>query len=241
MAAVPSRLKVTAVCLSTVPARSANILIEPSSACPLMARMASPSSALTPGARERSDEIGIPAIAVIDLLDSIEIPFQLEVRAEQTDAGGAFVLEVSAADPIVADLNFSDHFDQQVIEVFPALHERQQRLVARPDRLPIEAVHIRIVEILLLHTPGLFENLTPLLARIDEHPEPGKIDGLGIQFLCGIRDLEFTLAKIQQQFLAVGARREIGQTRFHQIFPRDPRNCSDTDRRPVRVRLRAVP
>ena len=95
----------------------------------------------------------------------------LEVRAEETDVRGSFAVDIAAADAVMADLQLADHLDQQFVQVLAALHVLEQRLVARPHGLPIEAMHVRVVEVLLLHAPGLLEDLVPFLARIDVHPQ----------------------------------------------------------------------
>ena len=55
--------------------------------------------------------------------------------------------------------------------------ERQQRAVLFVDRLPVRAVHLRVVEELALDAPRLAEDLRPLDARIDQRLERADIDG----------------------------------------------------------------
>ena len=69
----------------------------------------------------------------------------------------------------------ADHRDQ-VAEVGAMRHERHQRAVLVVDRLPVGAVHRRVVEILALDPPRLAEDLRPLGTRIDQRIEAGDID-----------------------------------------------------------------
>src|ERR1044072_2812948 len=48
------------------------------------------------------------------------------------------------------------------------LNVGEQRSVLLIDRLPVCAVHLRVVEELALDSPGLAKNLRPLRARIDQ-------------------------------------------------------------------------
>src|SRR5580692_8928865 len=82
---------------------------------------------------------------------------------------------------------------------------------SRAHRPPIEAVHVRVVEELLLHAPGLVEDLMPLLTRIDQHPETAEIHRLRLELLVGVGHLHLAFGLGQQQLLAVGARRYIDQ------------------------------
>ena len=100
-------------------------------------------------------------------VDPVLVVLYLEVRAEETHVRGPFAVDIAAADAVVPDLQLADHLDQQFVQVLAALHELEQRLVARAHRAPVEAMHVRVVEVLLLHAPGLVEDLVPFLARID--------------------------------------------------------------------------
>src|ERR1044072_7460292 len=48
------------------------------------------------------------------------------------------------------------------------LNVGEQRSVLLIDRLPVCAVHLRVVEELALDSPGLAKNLRPLCARVDQ-------------------------------------------------------------------------
>src|SRR5690349_5931598 len=68
----------------------------------------------------------------------------------------------------------ADHRDQ-VTEIRSMAHVAQQRLVLLVDRLPIRAMHLRIVEILTLDAPCFAIDLRPLGARIDAHLQLGYV------------------------------------------------------------------
>ncbi len=122
-------------------------------------------------------------------------------------------MDVAAADTVVPDLHLADHFDQQFGQVLTTLHVFQQWLVTRAHRAPVEAMHVGVVEIGLLHPPDLVEDLLPFLVWIDEHPQSIQFNGLGVELLGGVGDVELVLAQHQQQLLAVGAGRDIHEGR----------------------------
>src|SRR5262245_32125539 len=59
----------------------------------------------------------------------------------------------------------------QVCEVRTMLNVREKRFVLFVDRLPVGAVHLRVIEKLALNSPSLLKNLRPLGSWIDKRLE----------------------------------------------------------------------
>jgi hypothetical protein len=140
------------------------------------------------GRGERRNQEGIPTIAVINSFDAVLAVLNLEIRSQQPGGRGGARVDIAAAKPVVAHLHLANHLHQQLIQIFAALYEGQQRFVAGADGVPCQSVHVGVVEILLLHPPGLIENLPPFLTRIDQHFHIAHIDRLRLDFLIGIRN-----------------------------------------------------
>ena len=68
----------------------------------------------------------------------------------------------------MANLQFRDHLNHNVVEVFAALHVFQHGQVLIIDSGPVDAMHIRIIEIFFLHAPGIIKDLLPLAGGIDK-------------------------------------------------------------------------
>ena len=91
---------------------------------------------------------------------------------------------------------------------------RQQRAVLVVDRLPVGAVHLRVVEILALNAPRLAEDLRPLGARIDPRFELRDVDRASPTFAGrSVRDdapaaAVLAAAGLIQQLLAIRRERE---------------------------------
>ncbi len=59
----------------------------------------------------------------------------------------------------------------------------EQWKVAIIDRVPIEPMHGRIVEIFRFHPPDIIKDLTPFFARVDPELHVARIDGFGLKGL----------------------------------------------------------
>ena len=159
----------------------------------------------------------IPAVAAVDGLDSIVVVIDAEIGTQQADGGCTFSMHVTTTKPVVSDLQFTNHFDQQVIQVFAPLHMFEQRLVAGTNRVPVDAVQIGVVKKLFLHPPGFVKNLLPFLARIDRHAQLGQVDRFGIQLFIGVGNFKLAAQVLQQQLLAVGADAEACHTGLERL------------------------
>ena len=62
---------------------------------------------------------------------------------------------------------FAHHLRDQVAELGTIGDARDQRLVPRPHRRPVDAVHAAVVEAVALLPPGVDEDLPPFVARIE--------------------------------------------------------------------------
>src|SRR5262245_51901499 len=69
------------------------------------------------------------------------------------------------------DRKLATYHCDQIPEICTVAHISQQRLILLINRLPVSAVHLRIVEILPLNAPRLFVDLGPLSSRIDTRLE----------------------------------------------------------------------
>ena len=89
--------------------------------------------------------------------------------------------DIAAANAIMTDLHFGDHFRQHSVQVFASSDMRQQGLILIIDGLPIEPMHIRIIEEFRLHPPDIIKDLTPLFARIDPQLHVACVEGFGLE------------------------------------------------------------
>ena len=118
------------------------------------------------------------AVDVADLVEAAGIGLQVEAGI----AGGDALLgrplrgqAAAAGDAGVRGVHLADHFHDQVVQLFGIGDVRQHGLVLVLGRGPVDAVHFGIVEAVLHHAPGFFENLAALGGDIDLHPH-GEVD-----------------------------------------------------------------
>ena len=78
----------------------------------------------------------------------------------------------------VGGVQLADHFHDQVMQLFGVGHVFQHRLVFVLRRRPVYAVHFGIVEAILHHAPGFFENLLALSLPVNHHADR-EVDALG--------------------------------------------------------------
>ncbi len=76
---------------------------------------------------------------------------------------------VPPRDAGVRGVHIADHFHDQVVQFLVVGDVRQQALVFVLGGRPIDAVHFGIVEAILHHAPGFFEDLAALGRDIDFH------------------------------------------------------------------------
>ena len=67
----------------------------------------------------------------------------------------------------MSDVELRNHLANHKLNVATRDAIFDHRAVARPHRVPIDTVHVRVVEEVPLHAPGLVKHLPPLRPRID--------------------------------------------------------------------------
>src|SRR5439155_11459679 len=107
-----------------------------------------------------------------------DLPVERQARARQRHRRPAGDLEVAALDVGVLDRQLRHHLADQVVEVGAVGDGGEPRLVALPDRLPVETVHVLDVEPVAIAAPHLVEDLGPLLGGDAVHHQAGGGDRL---------------------------------------------------------------
>ena len=132
---------------------------------------------------ERPLNIRVPVFASKDARNLMTTIAHGEIRPQQSNLRTRSADNIAAADAVMADLHFSDHFRQNTVQVFTASNMIEQWKIAIIDRFPIETMHGGIVEIFRLHPPDIVKDLTPLFARVDPELHIARIDGFGLKGL----------------------------------------------------------
>src|SRR6056297_168319 len=104
----------------------------------------------------------------------------LEAGAQQGHRRAFRRLEIAAGNIGVADVELGDHLAHQVVEILARGHVLDQRAVARAQRVPVVAVHVRYVEIIAEPPPDLVEYHGPLDGRGALHDHVAGSYGLGV-------------------------------------------------------------
>src|ERR1700678_3231143 len=79
----------------------------------------------------------------------------------------------------VTGIEFGNHIAGDQCQIVATGDERQLSLIFRLDRLPIHAVHVRVIEEVSRSTPAFVENLTPLRDRINGYGQAGQFESAG--------------------------------------------------------------
>src|SRR5262249_6853363 len=99
----------------------------------------------------------------VDVLEAVAAVGNLKVRAEQTTRHRLLVAgSLPWSQVTVADREFAQHGADQPIEVAARCQVRQEDLVLLLDRLPVGALHVRIIEVSTVDAPVFVEDLPPL-------------------------------------------------------------------------------
>src|SRR5262249_61985386 len=84
--------------------------------------------------------------------------------------------QVAARVVRMADVQLAEHLAQEILEVVTRRDARGQRTILLPHAVPIDAVHLAVVEEIAVETPGLVQHLRPLVARRDAERYSREID-----------------------------------------------------------------
>ncbi len=118
--------------------------------------------------RQRRAQEGAPAITLIDGFQAVAIIINFKISAQQAYAGAGSLVDISAANPIMANLQLGNHLNQHFVQILAPLHVGQHWLIFIVNPLPVDTMQCRIVEIFQLHPPGIIKDLLPLGGRIDK-------------------------------------------------------------------------
>ena len=136
---------------------------------PLTAVMMSPSFTLTSGARQRAALRRQFRLAAVDAVDAVAFA---GARQHGAQAGGrAFgtrAAHVARTDLRMQRADFAHHHAQHVVQFGAVGHALDQRRVARAHGVPVDAAHLRVVQEVAVHAPGVVEHLLPFHARIGD-------------------------------------------------------------------------
>ena len=138
---------------------------------PSIARMKSPTDDVDAGAGQRRAQVGVPALAVVDLRDLVAVALDREVGAEQPAGIRRHFRHRAAAHVRVADRDLRAHVVEQVVEVGAMRDVRQHGAVHLLHARPVRAVHVRHIQVVALQAPALVEDLRELRLRIEMHPQ----------------------------------------------------------------------
>src|SRR5262249_58483119 len=101
--------------------------------------------------------------ASVNRFDSVTSVLDGEVCAQQTDRDCFFAWSVATAGEIrMTHSKLAADRRDQIREIRTMLNIRKKRLIFVIDRLPVCAVHLRVIEELALNPPGLAKDLRPL-------------------------------------------------------------------------------
>ena len=157
---------------------------------------------MTPWLGERRAQLRIPVEAAVDLLETIPAVGNL-VGTEQA-AGNRLRLDerVAAADVVVSHRQLARHPLRHAIEVGSRRHVRQERRVLLVLLLPVDAVHVRGVEVVAIDPPRLVEDLLPFGARIDAHFDPVDVQPAfrGLDLLRRRDNRPLVVARVRNRF-----------------------------------------
>ena len=124
------------------------------------------------GPRERRAHLRVGEVAAVDLPDLPEAARGVVVEVGGEEAGAHRLAAPHVAAPVVgvADVQLAEHLAQHVGEVVARGDAVGERAVLLPHAVPVDAVHLRVVEEVALQPPGLVQHLLPLVARVDAGP-----------------------------------------------------------------------
>ena len=163
-----------------------------------------------PVLRQRTDRVGIPRGAAVDLGDPesavVAALSNLELCAEQPDIFTGLTLAVAAAVVGVPDIEFGDELTDDVGDILTRDGIVDHGEVVREHRVPVHAVHVLDIEEVALATPGVGDQLSPFLAQVHGRAE-GEVERLGR--LAGLRVYDGKAAgSLRDQFLAIAGHAE---------------------------------
>ena len=128
------------------------------------------------GLIERRTRLRIPYGRHDDALDAVEVIIQFPVDPQVAVAPGSHPLGVAAERVGMTGAEFGRQVRLDVADVPARPGVLDQRAVAGPQPLPIDMMHVGVVEEIAMPTPGVEEYLTPFFLGNEVHHQARRRD-----------------------------------------------------------------